>query len=373
MKLSSRNLITLLLAVPASGLDMSSSTEKFRKALKQISNNSNLSVSSNVRGARQMKGKGASPFEKFMTCGEASDEIGVEDFNGMDDESMEKYMMDGTCTMDMGADTLHITCDLAKAGNKDYTKYAKDCKKKNGKLVTFSIDMCMSGDNMGLDSNRRKLQESSESMVMGEMKMSYKNFPLCVAKQCNDESLVIMEGIMSTAFDALGMTCAEENPKAKFMFKKKKKKNKVKKMTCGALAKKKPRVINKVCFSEKHQDYSGGAKALPASQVCKKTCKPNMFTKVDEVPKAKFSVMEGKKEKIMTCGELKKKTMTKDMKSGMEAQWACIQGFKDDAPKKGGKKALKKIYGGAHKVCSETCSMITGGAMEMLGEESGDD
>ena len=372
MKLSSRNLILLLLTVPASGLDMSSSAEKFREVLSQINNNSNikdhaLSFSSTVRGALEDTQGNASPMEKFSACGGATEKIDLDDFDGMDD--MEKHFETGGCTMDM-TDGLVISCDLKEFG-KDYKKYARKCKKLDGQVVDISKEICMSPETMG-DMMSRKLQESGENMEIGEIKVVMKDFPMCFAKQCNDESKAIMEGMMTGVMDMMGMSCPKENPKAKFLFKKKKNGD-IKMMTCGKLATKNEKFIKRVCFSKKFQDYSSSA--LPASQVCGVTCKPDLMTTVDEVPGAKFSVMKDNEEDVMTCGELEKMTMTKDMKSGMEAMWTCIEGFKDQAPapskKKGGKKAMKKkVYGGAHKVCTETCGGVVGSMMGgVVGEE----
>ena len=285
-------------------------------------------------------------------------------------ENFDGNVMMNTCKISKGNKKSIINCNVKKFGNK-YKDYKKDCKEANGEVVHVTSKICMTPDMMSPD--MRKLENSNEDPDAaiqndpfngGPVKIILRNIPMCFAKSCNDESKEIMEGAVKNLYEKMGLSCPWERSNAKFAFKVKKNK-KVKKMTCKNLTLKKPDLIKKICFSKEFQTYSDSI--LPASQVCKVTCKPDVMNMVEEDPKGggKFSVMrmDGNgidKEVIMTCGDLRKKSMSKD--EAMDALWTCLLGYKGD--KKVNKNKIDKIsktYGDAHEVCQDTCSTITQG------------
>jgi hypothetical protein len=162
-------------------------------------------------------------------------------------------------------------------------------------------------------------------------------------------------------FKEMGLTCpSEEVSDAQFALKVKK--GKVKTMTCNKLAKKKPKVIQKVCYATKYQLYPDD-NSLPASQVCPATCADGSKIEEDPSGKGKFSIMVDEDgevvEEVFTCGDLKEKGFSSIENDVKDAIWACLDGYKKYD---GGKK-----YSGANKVCQETCEVL----MNMI--EEGDE
>ena len=257
-----------------------------------------------------------------------------------------------------------MSCDAKKFGS-GYKEYANACRKEGGGLANFSMEMCgLSPDTMG---GMRKLQKTSNQMPrmlnttqsfgLSDLpdKVEFKNIPKCFAKSCDKESKKMTAGIMKYFLKSMGMSCPREKGKTKFALRVTKK-NKVTKMSCKKLSRGNSDLKKKICFHPEHQLYPGDF--LPASQACPLTCKSDFSNYVEEDPngEAKFSIMEddgsGTLERIMTCGELKKKTRENNPMAAMEAMEICFQGYKMF---KG-----KKKYGDAIEVCRTTCSELMG-------------
>ena len=119
MKLSSRNLISLLLTVSVSGQDLPS-VEKAQDFLHQITINSNindraLAFSSTIRDTKQTKDY--SPLQKLGDCSDTTSALELVDPHfGM--ENLDGNVMMNTCKISKGNKKSIINCNVKKFGNK---------------------------------------------------------------------------------------------------------------------------------------------------------------------------------------------------------------------------------------------------------------
>ena len=226
---------------------------------------------------------------------------------------------------DVDEDPSKAICDYSEQQNDDYV--AK-CNKAGGFMFSYSFDACPPADN-----NNKKFDGLKRIQVI--------NFQECISNVCNEEEYPLYYGEDILSYS--NFNCPKEEELDRFVLREntqeKGDEDPILTKTCKWLQNQSERKQKRICFSNKSQLYIEGN--LPASQVCPKTCKPQMKNGlcVEENAAAKFiAKMRNGAEKVRNCEWLQQK-------SSVLQEIVC---FASPIVK-------NSKYGRAFEVCTKTC------------------